>query len=188
MLFVMSGPSGVGKSTLVRKVAELNPSLHLPVSFTTRTPKNGEKNGVHYHFVSCEIFQRLMDRGQFAECAIVHGHHYGTLKFDLYSVSTPESDRHDVLLEIDVQGMRNIKRQFPGAITIFVLPTSFAILEARIRECDRGDTEEEMSVRLENARTEIDCADEFDYRVVNGNLDVAIRAVLEIFSHSKTMT
>ena len=180
MLFVMSGPSGVGKTTLARVVASRKPDMHCPISFTTRLPKAGEQHGVDYHFVIKETFERLEERGLFAESALVHGQYYGTLKADLTRVRDA-----DILLEIDVQGMRKIKKRYNNAVTICILPTSLEVLEFRIRVRQRGEAEEEIAKRLANARDEIASAGEFDYQVVNDNLGLALRKLLEVMSIAK---
>jgi len=175
----MSGPSGAGKTTLAKRVRKYRPSMHFPVSCTTRPMRNGECNGVDYHFWTEELFERQVRSGQFAESAMIHGYRYGTLKIDLDLALTPGREQ-DIFLEIDIQGMRRIKSRFPEVVTIFVLPPSFDALEARLRDRDRGETEEEMVIRLATAREESACAGEFDYHIENRDLSVALRAVIGI--------
>ena len=179
-LFVISGPSGAGKGTLVSLVRGMRPDLGLTVSATTRQPRPGEVDGVAYHFLSEEEFERRVKAGEFLEWAQVHGHRYGTLR--------SEADRliaqgKSVILEIDVQGALNVRRIAPEAVLVFIEPPSMAELERRLRA--RG-TEDEASVelRLANARREMELADQYDARVVNDDLQSSARelaATLERF-------
>ena len=181
MIFVISGPSGVGKTTLAKMVASRYPDMHCPVSFTTRPPKAGEQNGVHYHYVTKDVFEGMIQRKQFAEWKVVHGHYYGTLKADLVRRGRDV----DILLEIDIQGMRQIREDCKDVVAICILPTTFEELEFRIRVRKGGESEEEIDKRLATARDEVASAGEFDYQVVNGNLGLAIRKLLEVMSIAK---
>ncbi len=178
MINVIAGPTAVGKTTIADILSHLKPSIHRAVSCTTRKRKRDEVNGVDYHFLSREDFERRRKRGDFAECAEVHGEWYGTLRLDL---SPALRAGVEVLLVIDVQGMREIKRQYPHVTrSIFIHPPNISTLEERIRRRDRGESEEEIARRLERAQQEICCATEFDYEVVNGSLKPTVREVLTL--------
>ena len=166
---VISGPSGVGKTTLVEKLLLLDPLLIESISTTTRAPREGEKEGEAYFFVTGPEFEKLKG-GALIEWAVVHGQSYGTPK---EFVSAHLDDGRDVVLNIDVQGGVAVKKCFPEAALIFILPPSSGELESRIRE--RGtDDSEEIRKRLEKAREEIGQAAAYDYLVVNDNLDTAV--------------
>ena len=168
-LFVVSGPSGVGKGTLVAKVRGDRPSLGLTVSATTRPPRPGEAEGVSYYFLDDAEFSRRVSQGEFLEWANVHGHRYGTL---LSEVRRNLSEGRSLILEIDVQGGLNVRRIHPDAVLVFIEPPSMDELERRLR--GRG-TEDEASIecRLENARREMEMASSYDVRIVNDDLDRA---------------
>ena len=168
-LFVISGPSGAGKGTLLSRVRESRPDLGLTVSATTRSPRPGDVDGVTYHFLDDSDFVARVERGEFLEWADVHGHKYGTLKSE---VDRRIADGKSVILEIDVQGAFNVRKVYPDAVLIFIEPPSMEVLEARLR--GRG-TEDEASIelRLANARQEVALAEKYDARVVNDDLSQA---------------
>jgi guanylate kinase len=174
---VISGPSGAGKSSFVKALLGRYPrDLVYSVSATTRPRREHEVEGRDYFFLGREEFQRRVDAGEFVEHAEVHGELYGTLKSQTEAVL--RSGRN-VLLDIDVQGGRSVRRIYPDGVYIFVLPPSLADLEERLRA--RGtDSEERIKLRLENARREIAIAREYDYAVVNDDLEDATRKVLAI--------
>ncbi|MDY2777592.1 MAG: guanylate kinase [Collinsella sp.] len=168
-LFVISGPSGAGKGTLVARVRDRVPGLGLTVSATTRKPRAGEIDGVNYHFISEDEFTRRIENGEFIEWAQVHDHRYGTL---VSEVSSKLASGHSLILEIDVQGALMVKERFPEAILIFIEPPSLEILEQRL--VGRGtETEESIALRLSNAEHELSLADRYDVRLVNDDLDRA---------------
>jgi len=175
-VFIVSGPSGSGKSTLVKKLLEL-PGTLLSISCTTRQPRSNERDGEWYNFVLPEEFERMVQRGEFLEHARVFGrHYYGTPRrwFE-------EARRRglDLVLEIDVQGAEQVKLKMRDAVAIFILPPSRQDLEGRIRA--RGtDSEEEIARRLERARQEMQCYTDYDYVVVNDDLERAGREVQAI--------
>ncbi len=175
-IFVVSGPSGSGKSTLIRAVRQKVPGLGYSISHTSRRPRGQEKNGVEYHFVSKENFQKMIDNGEFVEWAEVYQDLYGT------SVSTLRSQITmglDVIMDIDVQGARNIKDHFKDAILIYVLPPLLEILEKRLRE--RGaDDEKAIRTRLKKAGKEIKNCVSYDYLVFNDQLDQAVEELKSI--------
>ncbi|MDR1483686.1 MAG: guanylate kinase [Planctomycetaceae bacterium] len=178
-LLVVSGPSGVGKGTLLKRVfAESGFPLEMSVSATTRSPRPNEKNGEHYHFLTHEQFQSKKNAGEFLECFEVFGKGtwYGTLRANVESAMAAGNY---VVLEIDVKGANEIKKQFPDAITIFVKPPNTDALKERLR--GRGtETEETMQNRLKTAIEELNHADEFQYCIINDNLDDAVRQFIEV--------
>ncbi len=175
-LFVLSGPSGVGKSSLRTGVRERFPELAYSVSYTTRAPRQGESEGRDYHFVSLETFLAMKEAGAFVESAQVHGNYYGTSRAQL---EKHLNDRRDLLLEIDVQGARQVKEHFPRACFIFVLPPDRETLKKRLNE--RG-TEQggDVEARLDNASRELGEASWYDYLIINDVLEEAVEALAAI--------
>ena len=180
-LFVLSAPSGAGKSTIVRAVLAQDPRLRFSVSCTTRAPRPGETDGVDYHFLSREVFEAGIKNARFLEWANVYGHYYGT---DRKHVEAWLAQGFDVLLEIDVQGARKIKATDLPHTTLFILPPTLDVLEERLRR--RGtDTEEVIRRRLQAAFAEIREAPWYDYLVVNDVLEEAIADVSAIIRASR---
>lgn len=178
-LVVISGPSGVGKSTVVREVlARFGGRLRLSVSATTRPPRPGEREGVEYHFLSDEEFSRRRSAGEFLECIEVfgHGHWYGTL----WDEVRPSLEAGQwVILEIDVDGAEHVLRQFAEAVTIFVRPGDLVELERRLRS--RGTEDEEaIQRRLSVARRELELADRYEYQVINDTVAAAVDEISQI--------
>lgn len=176
-LIIISGPSGSGKSTIVsRLLEEEGPRLRLSVSATTRAPRPGEVDGQHYHFWTRERFQREIAAGSFLEWAEVFGNLYGTPKAEV----EPYRERGiGVLLEIDVQGAAQVRAACPDAVSIFLKAPSLEVYEERLRR--RGtESEEVIRRRVEEARRELAHAGEYDYQVVNDDLERAVRATREI--------
>jgi guanylate kinase len=164
VVFVITGPSGVGKGTLIRTLLERIPELQLAVSATTRQPRPGEEEGVHYHFLSDADFDRRVVDGDFLEHAEYSGRRYGTLKSEL--------GRNDVVLEIEVQGARQIAKDMPEAVRIFIAPPSEDALRTRL--IGRGhETEDQIDARLAVAKSELAAREEFPHVVVNDRLDDA---------------
>jgi len=175
-IFVVSGPSGSGKSTLIREVRQKVPGLGYSISHTSRPPRGQEKNGVEYHFVSKENFLEMIDNGEFVEWAEVYQDLYGTSVSSLRSQITIGLD---VIMDIDVQGARNIKDHFKDAISIYVLPPSLEILEKRLRE--RGtDDEKAIRTRLKKAGKEIKNCVSYDYLLFNDQLDQTVEELKAI--------
>ena len=169
-LFVVAAPSGAGKHTILRKVLDKDPNLVYSISATSRPPREGEIDGVHYFFLDRTDFEQRIDQGEFVEWAEVHGNLYGTLKGEL--ALRLESGK-DIVLELDVQGMRNLTDIYPDAATVFIMTSSIEILAQRLRK--RGaNTEEDMAVRLKNARGEIAARHAFQYIIINDELDEAV--------------
>jgi len=168
-LFVLSGPSGAGKGTLRKKMFQKVPGISFSISCTTREPRDGEREGIDYHFITAEEFQSRFERGEFLEHAEVHGHFYGTLRDDAVRVLDSGSD---ILLEIDVQGALQVREKMPESILLFVAPPSFEELEQRLR--DRGtESEERLQVRLRNARWEMGKAALYDHVIINDDIERA---------------
>jgi guanylate kinase len=176
-LIIMSGPSGSGKSTLIERLLATRAwPLRLSVSVTTRPPRPGERDGVHYHFWTRERFDREVQRGGFLEWAEVHGNYYGTLKHEVEPV---RARGEGVVLDIDVNGWRQVKAHCPDAKSIFIRTSAPEVLERRLRE--RGtETEEAIQRRLRGAARELTQAQDYDHQVINDELDTAIADVRAI--------
>lgn len=170
-LFIVSSPSGGGKTTLIRRLIASPPGapLHFSVSHTTRPKRAGERDGREYHFVSHETFRKMARRGAFLEHNLVHGHRYGTSRAEVL----PRLARgEDVVLDIDVQGARDIRKAHPKAVSIFIVPPNPKELEERLRR--RGlDEAGAIATRLRTARSEVRKAQQFQYVIVNDDLDSA---------------
>ncbi len=175
-LFVISAPSGAGKSSLVNAVLAREPEISLSISFTSRSPRPGERHAQHYNFISAEEFRRMIDHGDFFEYAIVHGDYKGTAR---QSVEPHLAAGRDVLLEIDWQGARQVREKIPDCVTIFILPPSREELERRLRTRAQ-DSEETILRRLAGSRGEMEHAPEFDYIVVNRDFERATEELLTI--------
>lgn len=170
-LFIISAPSGAGKSTLINALLQQHADMQLSVSHTTRSPRPGESNGVQYHFTDIPAFKQLIAEDQFIEWAEVFGNYYGTSKAAL---ADKLAQGIDVFLDIDWQGARQIKQQLPFVTSIFILPPSVDALEQRLNQ--RGqDSAEVIAGRMAKARDEISHADEYDYWVVNDDLQLALQ-------------
>lgn len=174
-LIVLTGPSGVGKGTLLRSLLQRHPELYLSVSATTRQPRSGEVEGEDYFFLTRPQFERMIAKGEFLEWAEFAGNLYGTPKF-----AVEEQIRRGqwVILEIELEGARQVRESFTDAFRIFILPPSLPELEYRIR--NRGtDTEEAIARRLQRAQEEISAASEFDLQVVNDDFDDTLEQIEE---------
>lgn len=176
-LFIVSAPSGTGKTTILKKIMRDLPGISFSVSHTTRPPRAGEQDGVDYHFISRDDFVRMKDDGAFLEWAEVHGNLYGTSR---KAVEEQLSAGKDLLLDIDVQGARQIRQAMNGdAVFLFIAPPSWQILEDRLS--GRGtDAPETIRLRLDNARKEMEDAALYEYVVINDDLDMAVDMVRSI--------
>lgn len=169
-LFLVTAPSGAGKSSLVNALLKMEPDIKLSISHTTRAPRPGEENGREYHFVTVEEFEAMKDRGEFLESALVHGNYYGTSRV---WIEEQMSIGNDVLLEIDWQGARQVRERFAGTVGIFILPPSIEALEWRLHH--RGtDSEQTITRRLLGAGAEMAHAPEFEYVIINEDFDAAL--------------
>lgn len=175
-LFVISGPSGAGKGTLVERVLEVMPQAVLSVSATTRPPREGEVDGTHYHFMSVDEFKKLIDEDGFIEWAEVHSNYYGT---PVASIQDSIDAGKTVILEIDVQGGFQVREKFPDAHLVFIAPPSLEELEARLRG-RATDSEEVIAHRLSNAQGEIDASKDYDFIIVNDDLNKATNELLSV--------
>ena len=181
-LIVLAGPAGVGKGTLVRWLLDNAEGYSLSVSATTRSARPGELDGVHYHFVDKSRFEQLIANNQLLEWATVHGdNYYGTM---LDELTRADAEGLHLLLEIDLQGARQVMKAEPSAITIFIHPPNFEVLESRRRE-RATETESQIQTRLINARAEIASAEEFDYELINDDLAQTGKDILKIVSESE---
>lgn len=183
-LYIVSAASGTGKTTLVKKLLEMIGSVRLSTSFTTRAKREGETDGVHYFFITTDVFQEMVTHNAFYEYAHVHGNYYGTSRA---WVDAQLRSGVDVVLEIDWQGAAQMRKQWPHCRSIFVLPPDMAVLEQRLR--GRGtDTAEVIERRLAAAKTEIAQCTEYDYIVVNDDFDVALADLQAIFVAERCRT
>lgn len=180
-LFIVSAPSGAGKTTLVRLLLEKDPGIRVSISSTTRPPRTGENDGREYHFVDVQYFLEMVSRGDFLEWAEVHGNYYGTSR---HWIEAEMSAGRDVLLEIDWQGAQQVRKAFPAAIGIFILPPSLEELKSRLS--GRGtDSAETIARRIAAARDEMRHVDEFDYVIINDDLQQALGNLRSIVSATR---
>lgn len=176
LICIISAPSGSGKSTLVNELLKLVPDLDFSISYTTRAPRGSEQNGKQYHFVSREEFEQMIRNDEFLEHANVFGNYYGTARRFLEEA---KEKKHDLLLDIDVQGAEQMKRKLPEAVSIFVLPPDRKTLESRLRKRSE-DTEEVIARRLVTASREIGNYDKYDYILINDDLEESIERLQSI--------
>lgn len=175
-LIIISSPSGGGKGTLIKEVLKTVPNIGYSVSYTTRQIREGEENGRHYFFVSKEEFEKLIEAGDFLEYAEVHGNFYGT------SIKQIESETNlgrDIILEIDVQGAENVRKKIPEAVSIFILPPSFEVLKQRLT-ARATEKQEDLELRLTNAKGEVERFSEFEYIVINDSVERAFADLEQI--------
>jgi len=181
ILFIISAPSGSGKSTLVAQVRSLVEGLEFSISYTTRAPRGSELDGREYYFISRERFERMIAAGEFLEWAEVFGNYYGTARTAL---DHARAAGKDLLLDIDVQGAKQVMRRVGGTVSIFILPPSPRVLEMRLRnrsEAEHMTSEEVIERRLQQARSELEQVEEYKYALVNDMLDQAtaeMRAIM----------
>jgi len=175
-LFIVCAPSGAGKTTLVEALLKREPEIRLSISYTTRAPRQGEKDGVEYNFVDRAKFESMIAAGDFLEHALVHGNYYGTSR---KWIEKELAGDHDVLLEIDWQGAAQVRRLFPKLLGMFILPPSITELRKRLQ--GRGkDSPETIERRLSGARDEISHVLEFEYIIVNDRFEVALDEIVSV--------
>lgn len=170
-LIVLTGPSGVGKGTLVRSLLQRHPQLYLSISATTRSPRASELDGEHYYFVSRSDFEKMIAEQQLLEWAEFAGNYYGTPRLP---IEQQIAQGKSILLEIELEGARQIHQSFPSALRIFILPPSFAELEKRLRDRS-SDPDEAILRRLQRAQVEVNAAGEFDLQIINDDFETALQ-------------
>jgi len=175
-VFIVSAPSGSGKSTLVNRVLDMDQQLDFSISYTTRKPRGAEKNGESYHFISREEFEQRLAKNEFLEWAEVFGNYYGT---HISVLQNAQNAGHDLLLDIDVQGARQLKQRIPDAVTIFILPPSREILEKRLRARSE-DAEDVIERRLQGAAIEIENYGAYDFVLVNEEVETSVNNLMSI--------
>jgi guanylate kinase len=175
-LFVISAPSGGGKTSLITALLQGESEVRLSVSYTTRAPRAGEENGREYHFVTLREFERMLEAGEFLESATIYGHRYGTSQ---RWIERELARGSDVLLEIDWQGAQQVRRLMPSLVSIFIAPPSLEALEARLKSRAQ-DSAEVIARRLAAAREEIGHVSEYDYVIINDDFDRAARDLASI--------
>jgi guanylate kinase len=175
-LFVITAPSGAGKTSLIDAVMQEDPSLKISISYTTRPPRPGEKDGVDYHFVDDATFLAMRDREEFLESAEVHGYRYGTAR-KVIEEALARGD--DLILEIDWQGAAQVRKLYPNCVGIFILPPSLEELERRLR-ARAQDSESVIRRRLANAKEELGHSGEFKYAIINKDFETARRDLAKV--------
>jgi len=179
-IFVLSAPSGTGKTTICERLIKSFPNLKMSISHTTRKPRIGERDGVDYFFVEKEVFEKMIKNNEFVEWAEVYGNFYGTSK---KLINELLQSGNDILLDIDIQGAKNIKKTYPDSVLIFILPPSFEELERRLKE--RKEDIDTIKKRLSKAKEEISQYKYYDYLVINDDLDKAVNEILCIINAEK---
>jgi len=181
-LFVVTAPSGAGKTSLINALLKEDPRLKLSVSYTTRPPRPGERDGREYHFVDDATFLAMRGRGEFLESAEVHGYRYGTSR---KAIADTLAKGQDLVLEIDWQGARQVRALYPGCVGIFIHPPSIEELERRMR-ARAQDSDAVIRRRMQNARDELAHAGEFEYAIINKDFDTARHELAEIVLKERT--
>jgi len=184
MLLIISGPSGTGKGTLLEKLMQVDPSFRFSCSVTTRDPRPGEIDGVHYHFITVEEYNRLLEENAFLEHAAVHGNFYGTLRKPIEDMM---AEGHNVLLDIDTQGALNVMENADDYVSLFILPPSWSELRRRL-EARKTDAQDAIERRLANAREEVKLVDRYQYSIINDELETAFAQVQQIIESEKQRT
>ncbi len=182
-LFIISSPSGGGKGTLIRRAMAEIPRLSYSVSYTTRKKRDTEIAGSDYHFVSVSQFEELIEKGEFLEYARVHGNYYGTSRS---AIEKETSAGNDVILEIDVQGAALVRAAAPEAVSVFILPPSFEVLYERLKS-RKTESASDLELRLDNARSEVRQYKEFDFVVINDDLDAAVADLKSVISSRRLL-
>lgn len=182
LLVVIAGPSGAGKGTIYYEVLKKRPEIKQSVSVTTRDPRPGEKDGVHYHFKTLEEYQEMIAAGSFLETASVYSNYYGTPKAPVFEML---KNGDDVMFEVDMFGAKQIKRRYPDAIMIFVMTPDFAVLEERLRK-RRTESDDSLRNRLNSAKSELSQYDMFDYIVFNDTVEESVNTVIGIIDAERS--
>ncbi|MDI1470973.1 guanylate kinase [Thermodesulfovibrio sp. 1176] len=182
-IFVLSAPSGTGKTTICERLIKSLPNLKMSISHTTRKPRIGERDGVDYFFVDREVFETMIKNNDFVEWAEVYGNFYGTSKKVINELF---QSGNDVLLDIDIQGAKNIKKTYPDSVLIFILPPSLEELEKRLKQ--RKEEIDTIKMRLNKVKEEISQYKIYDYLVINDDLDKAVKEILCIITAEKLKT
>jgi guanylate kinase len=182
LLIVISGPSGVGKDTLIQRLRELDPRLQYSISYTTRRPRQGEADGVNYFFVNRQRFEELVAQGFFLEHATYNGNYYGT---PAEAVEKARVAGHDILLKIEVQGAEQVRKRAPDGLFVFIAPPSKEELIRRQELRQGADPEEDMAERRKIAETEMKHASKYDFVVINDDLERAVAEVLQIIRRAR---
>lgn len=183
-IFIVSAPSGAGKTTLCHALLKRIPKLRHSVSYTTRQPRKGEADKVHYHFVTKNRFMKMIENNEFAEWAMVHGNLYGT---SIKKLEESNNQGYDIILDIDVQGAAQMRRKFKDALYIFILPPSGKALKERLSG-RKSDSKEEINKRLERARDEMSSFNKYDYIIINDKLTDALKELESIVIASRLRT
>ncbi len=180
-IFIVSAPSGTGKTTLCKVLLKTYPEMVYSISYTTRKPRANEQEGIDYHFISKEAFRLKINEKKWAEWAEVHGNYYGT---SLECINETLAKGHDILLDIDVQGMLQIVKQVPESVTIFIKPPTLEVLKKRL--LSRGtDNNKVIERRLVNAKKELLQTEHYNHIIVNDNLKLAIEELIALIKHYK---
>ncbi|MDR0426582.1 MAG: guanylate kinase [Clostridiales bacterium] len=182
LLIVIAGPSGAGKGTIYYEVLRRRPDIQKSVSVTTRAPRPGEEDGVHYHFRSLEEYQDMSAKGSFLETASVYNNYYGTPKAPVFNML---AEGRDVMFEVDIYGARQIKARYPDCVMIFVMTPDFAVLEQRLR-ARRTESEDALSRRISSAKNELSQYDIFDYIVFNDEAEASVDTVIGIIDAERS--
>lgn len=178
ILFIITSPSGGGKGTLIKEILRTMENISYSVSFTTRKMRMGEIHGKDYFFVSMDEFENLIKQGDFLEYANVHGNFYGTLQ---RQVKNETESGHDIILEIDVQGAESVKAKMPEAVSIFILPPSYEVLRQRLVS-RQTESNEDLQLRLKNAKTEVKFYKQFDYVIINEEKNKAVENLKSVIT------
>ena len=181
LLIVVSAPSGAGKTSLCREILKYIPDIKHSISYTTRAPRSSERDGIDYHFVTEDIFKKMIEEDAFIEWAIVHGNYYGTCKQEL---ETLLEEGNDIILDIDSQGAMQIRQKFNNGVFIYILPPSFEDLRERLT-VRKSDSPEEIEKRLRKAREEIKNYTMYDYLIINDEFDKALERLKAIIIASR---